>query len=304
MKPSREPPKKLGRGLSALFGEEPPPRFDSAEEADGEGPRTLPVEYLKPGRFQPRRRFAEEEIEALAASLREKGMLQPILVRPADQAGRSYEIVAGERRWRAAQRAQLHEVPVIVRLLDDRAALEVAIVENVQRESLAPLEEAEGYDRLLREFGYTQEALSRAVGKSRSHVANMMRLLGLPAPVRTLLDEGSLSAGHARALLNADDPAGLARTVVARGLNVRQTERLAQGTQAPRSRRRAARETTRRDPDIVAVEREIAELLGLKVRVDFDGEGGEIRIGYANLDQFDDVVARLRRGTEASRDEA
>lgn len=298
MKPSREPPKKLGRGLSALFGEDPPPQLDFDEgDPAAEGSRTLPVEFLTPGRFQPRRRFAEQEIDALAASIREKGMLQPILVRPIDDSGRKYEIVAGERRWRAAQRAQLHEVPVIVRLLDDRAALEVAIVENVQRESLAPLEEAEGYERLLNEFGYTQEALASAVGKSRSHVANMMRLLGLPTPVRSLLDEGSLSAGHARALLGADDPVGLARTVVARGLNVRQTERLAQGGAPRRSRPRAARPEVRRDPDIVAIERELAELLGLGVRIEFDGAGGEIRIDYTNLDQFDDFVARLRRGS-------
>jgi len=298
MKPSREPPKKLGRGLSALFGEDPPPQLDFEDgDAAAEGSRTLPIEFLTPGKFQPRRRFAEEEIDALAGSIREKGMLQPILVRPIDDSGRKYEIVAGERRWRAAQRAQLYEVPVIVRLLDDRAALEVAIVENVQRESLAPLEEAEGYERLLNEFGYTQEALATAVGKSRSHVANMMRLLGLPKPVRALLDDGSLSAGHARALLGADDPVALARTVVARGLNVRQTERLAQGGAVRKPRPRAARPEKRRDPDIVAVERELAELLGLGVRIEFDGVGGEIRIDYTNLDQFDDFVARLRRGS-------
>lgn len=298
MKPSREPPKKLGRGLSALFGEDPPPQLDFEDgDAAAEGSRTLPIEFLTPGKFQPRRRFAEEEIEALAASIREKGMLQPILVRPIDDSGRKYEIVAGERRWRAAQRAQLHEVPVIVRLLDDRAALEVAIVENVQRESLAPLEEAEGYERLLNEFGYTQEALATAVGKSRSHVANMMRLLGLPKPVRALLDDGSLSAGHARALLGADDPVALARTVVARGLNVRQTERLAQGGAVRKPRPRAARPEKRRDPDIVAVERELGELLGLGVHIEFDGVGGEIRIDYTSLDQFDDFVARLRRGS-------
>ncbi len=298
MKPSREPPKKLGRGLSALFGEDPPPQLDFEDgDAAAEGSRTLPIEFLTPGKFQPRRRFAEEEIEALAGSIREKGMLQPILVRPIDDSGRKYEIVAGERRWRAAQRAQLHEVPVIVRLLDDRAALEVAIVENVQRESLAPLEEAEGYERLLNEFGYTQEALATAVGKSRSHVANMMRLLGLPKPVRALLDDGSLSAGHARALLGADDPVALARTVVARGLNVRQTERLAQGGAVRKPRPRAARPEKRRDPDIVAVERELGELLGLGVHIEFDGVGGEIRIDYTSLDQFDDFVARLRRGS-------
>ncbi|HLT02658.1 MAG TPA: ParB/RepB/Spo0J family partition protein [Geminicoccaceae bacterium] len=298
MKPSREPPKKLGRGLSALFGEDPPPQLDFEDgDAAAEGSRTLPIEFLTPGKFQPRRRFAEEEIEALAGSIREKGMLQPILVRPIDDSGRKYEIVAGERRWRAAQRAQLHEVPVIVRLLDDRAALEVAIVENVQRESLAPLEEAEGYERLLNEFGYTQEALATAVGKSRSHVANMMRLLGLPKPVRALLDDGSLSAGHARALLGADDPVALARTVVARGLNVRQTERLAQGGAVRKPRPRAARPEKRRDPDIVAIERELGELLGLGVHIEFDGVGGEIRIDYTSLDQFDDFVARLRRGS-------
>ena len=213
----------LGRGLAALFGE--------AEAGTGIDPapqRRVPIELIRPGAFQPRRRFAEAELDALAQSIREKGVLQPLLVRPVAEDDAAFELVAGERRWRAAQRVGLHEVPVIVRALADSEALEIALVENLQREDLSPLEEAEAYSRLMAEFGRTQASLAEAVGKSRSHVANTLRLLSLPTPVRQRLDEGELSAGHARALLAAADPAALAEEVVRRGLNVRATERLVQ----------------------------------------------------------------------------
>ncbi|MGC2523253.1 MAG: ParB/RepB/Spo0J family partition protein, partial [Stellaceae bacterium] len=206
----------LGRGLAALFGE----TEGEAAAFDPESQRRVPIELIRPSALQPRRRFAEAELEALAQSIREKGVLQPLLVRPVSGDDAAFELVAGERRWRAAQRVGLHEVPVIVRTLADTEALEIALVENLQREDLSALEEAEAYKRLVTEFGRTQASLAEAVGKSRSHVANTLRLLSLPAPVRDRLDEGELSAGHARALLAAADPLALADEVVRRGLNV------------------------------------------------------------------------------------
>lgn len=219
---SREPAKRkpLGRGLSALLGEAPAPALERAPEHGGL--RTIPIEALRPGRFQPRRQFDEEAMRALVESIREKGILQPILVRRHGDEG--WEIVAGERRWRAAQAAGIHVVPVLVQDLDDRAALEIALVENVQRQDLTALEEAEGYQRLIDEFGHRQEDLAQAVGKSRSHIANTIRLLQLPIDVRRLLQDGALTAGHARALLGAEQAGELARRVVDLGLNVRQTE--------------------------------------------------------------------------------
>jgi ParB family chromosome partitioning protein len=215
--------RNLGRGLAALFGEE---EGEYAEHGQSAAARSLPVGQLKPGSLQPRRNFDDEALEALVQSVREKGVLQPLLVRRVAGAGESFEIIAGERRWRAAQLANIHEVPVVVREMDDSEALEVALVENIQRQDLTPLEEAEGYQRLIDEFAHSPGDLGRAVGKSRSHVANMLRLLNLPEPVKQLVDDGSLSAGHARALLGCDDPVAVARDVVRRGLNVRQTERL------------------------------------------------------------------------------
>ena len=276
--------RKLGRGLSALFGEE-----GAAEDA--RQIRMLPIEFLQPGRYQPRRGFDAEQIDALAESIREKGVLQPILARPLDGPDR-YEIVAGERRWRAAQKAQLHELPVIVREIGDSDALEIALVENVQRQNLSPLEEAEGYGRLVEEFRYTQETLARTIGKSRSHIANMLRLLGLPDPVRDMLDRGELTAGHARALLTVPDPTGLAREVVARGLNVRQTERLAQGGRGRGGRRAAPQQHT---ADLAALEREVADLVGFPVSIAWDGAGGALTIRYRSLDEFDALLATLRR---------
>jgi ParB family transcriptional regulator, chromosome partitioning protein len=276
----------LGMGLSALLGGE-----SVLPETEGTAPRSVPVAFLKPSRFQPRRRFDEDELLALTDSIRAKGVIQPLLVRRASDGSASYEIVAGERRWRAAQAAGLHEVPVVLRELTDSDALEAALIENVQREDLTPLEEAEGYRRLLEDFGHTQEELAKVVGKSRSHVANTLRLLALPEPVRRLVTEGRLSAGHARALLGAADPLSLAREVVARGLNVRQTEALArQGAAAPARRSGGS---AARDPDIQALEQRLGERLGLQVKLRAKGQRGTLTIAYSSLDQLDGLLRRL-----------
>jgi ParB family transcriptional regulator, chromosome partitioning protein len=277
---------QLGRGLAALFGE-----TEGGRPADREMQRCVPIERIRPGAFQPRQRFSETELDALAQSIREKGILQPLLVRPLAEEEADFELVAGERRWRAAQRVGLHEVPVIIRGLADSEALEIALVENLQREDLSPLEEAEAYSRLMEEFGRTQGSLAEAVGKSRSHVANTLRLLTLPAPVRRRLDEGELSAGHARALLAAPDPAALAAEVVRRGLNVRATEKLVQRRSAmPQPRLRP------RDPNTLALERELGARLGLRVTVEHRKRGGALILHYASLDQLDRVLSLLRAG--------
>jgi ParB family chromosome partitioning protein len=279
--------RNLGRGLSALFGEE---SADYAALDRVRQVKTVPIEVVRAGRFQPRRHFDEEALQALAESIREKGVLQPILVRRHPEDATAYEIVAGERRWRAAQLAQLHEIPVVIRELDDREALEVALVENVQRQDLSPLEEAEGYRRLMEEFQHTQDILAKSVGKSRSHVANTMRLLALPDPVKQHLEAGRLSAGHARALLNAAEPVALADDIVRRGLNVRQAERLAQAAKPAKGSATAA---PAKDPDTAALERDLGNLLGLKVTVTFAGRGGALTIHYRTLEQLDDVLRRL-----------
>ena len=276
--------RRLGRGLSALFAETAPPPPDVTRSA-----RSVPVSFLRPSRFQPRRHFDPAEIQALVDSIKARGILQPIMVRhPADDPNH-YEIVAGERRWRAAQAAQLHEVPIIVRDVSDLEALEIALIENIQRQDLNALEEAEGYRRLMQEFDRTQEELAQSLGKSRSHIANTVRLLNLPAEVRSLLDEGKLTAGHARALLNAADPSALAREVVKRGLNVRQTEALAAKAKPSRS----GAHTHAKDADTMALEKQLADRLGLKVAIRFNGQGGELVIRYQTLDQLDDVLKRL-----------
>jgi ParB family transcriptional regulator, chromosome partitioning protein len=276
--------RQLGRGLAALFGEP-----DEVASVDPAAQRRVPIELIRPGAFQPRRRFAEAELEALAQSIREKGILQPLLVRPLVGEEAGFELVAGERRWRAAQRLGLHEVPVVVRPIADSEALEIALVENLQREDLSPLEEAEAYRRLIEEFDRTQASLAQAVGKSRSHVANTVRLLSLPTPVRRLVDEGELSAGHARALLAAADPAALAEEIVRRGLNVRATERLVQRrAETPALKRRP------RDVDTLALERELGTLLGLRVTLEPKKRGGALTLHYANLDQLDRVLSLLR----------
>jgi ParB family transcriptional regulator, chromosome partitioning protein len=277
----------LGRGLAALFGE--------AEGRTGDGGgsvREVAIELIRPGAFQPRRHFGEDELEALAQSVREKGVLQPLLVRPVDEAGAAFELIAGERRWRAAQRAGLHQVPVLVRTLSDVEALEIALIENLQREDLTALEEAEAYRRLIDEFGRTQANLAEALGKSRSHVANTLRLLGLPDVVRRRLEEGALSAGHARALLAADNPGELAAEIIRRSLNVRDTEQLVKRRMVPR--RISTRQA--RAADTVALERDLAQALGLRVTISGKARGGMLTLHYSNLDQLDRLLSLLRAG--------
>jgi ParB family transcriptional regulator, chromosome partitioning protein len=274
----------LGRGLDALFG------AGARPAGEGGAVREVAIELIRPGAFQPRRRFDEAELDALAQSVREKGVLQPLLVRPVEAAEAAFELIAGERRWRAAQRAGLHRVPVLVRALGDVEALEVALIENLQREDLSALEEAEAYRRLMQEFGRTQANLAEAVGKSRSHVANTLRLLGLPETVRRRLEEGALSAGHARALLAAEDPATLAAEIIRRGLNVRMTERLVQHRDA--RRRPSARQA--RDADTAALERDLGNRLGLRVTIAAKPRGGALTLHYRDLEQFDRLLALLR----------
>jgi ParB family chromosome partitioning protein len=278
--------RQLGRGLAVLFGE-----AESSVSAEPAAQRRVPIELIRPSPFQPRRRFADPELDALAQSIREKGILQPLLVRPLPDDEAVFELVAGERRWRAAQRVGMHEVPVIVRPLADSEVLEIALVENLQREDLSALEEAEAYRRLVDEFGRTQVSLAEAVGKSRSHIANTLRLLSLPASVRRRLDDGVLSPGHARALLVAADPEALAQEVVRRGLNVRATERLVQRRSEAPSLKRALR-----DADTLALERELGARLGLRVTLEPKQRGGALTLHYASLDQLDRVLRLLRAG--------
>jgi ParB family transcriptional regulator, chromosome partitioning protein len=272
----------LGMGLSALLG-------GASDLVGAEGVRIVPIEFLRPSALQPRRYFGEDELAALTESIRAKGVMQPLLVRRVPDADEQYEIVAGERRWRAAQIAGCHELPVVVYALSDREALELALLENVQRQDLTPLEEADGYRRLIEEFGHTQEELARTLGKSRSHIANLIRLLGLPVPLRVILESGQLSAGHARALLGARDPAPLARQVVARGLNVRQTEALVRHERQT-SKLSSAKQ---RDANTQAVERDLSGRLGLRVRLQPRGTGGTLSIAYRSLDQLDELIRRL-----------
>lgn len=291
----------LGRGLSSLLGDVATAVDDSLEAA---GPtsavRQIPIASLVPGKFQPRQLFDEEALEMLADSIREKGVLQPLLVRAHPEMPGRYEIIAGERRWRAAQQAQIHQVPVLVKEFNDQQAAEIALIENLQRQDLSALEEAEGYRRLQEEFAHTQEELSRAIGKSRSHIANTMRLLNLPDPVKDMVTRGTLSAGHARALLSVDNPAGIARRIVERGLSVRQTETLVQQIlkrNADPSARPAARarKESAKDADTLALEREISAVLGLVVQIDHDGEkGGTLSLQYTSLEQLDALLSRLR----------
>lgn len=283
--------RKLGRGLSALLGEEAVAETVSVAGAAAEGAkavRTLPIGKLQPGKLQPRHIMDDELIEDLGRSISEKGILQPLLVRPLPDAPDSYEIIAGERRWRAAQKARLHEVPVIIKDLDDRETLEIALIENLQRQDLSAMEEADGYQRLMEEFDHTQEQLAQALGKSRSHVANMMRLLSLPEAIKKMINEGLLSAGHGRALLGAENPVKLAKSIVKQGLNVRQTEKLAQ-KKGPSGKSQGPA----KDPDTVALERDLAAMLGLKVDIRFKNGRGSLIIHYNDLGQLDDVLGRL-----------
>jgi ParB family chromosome partitioning protein len=274
----------LGRGLSALLGDGEP----EMHEADHPSrPRSLPIAFLRPNPFQPRRVFDVEELKGLAASIAEKGILQPILVRPTGTP-EVYEIIAGERRWRAAQAAKLHEVPVIVRALSDAQSLEIAIIENVQRADLNAIEEAGAYQELMNRFHYTQEQVADVIGKSRSHIANTLRLLKLPESVKALIAEGKLSAGHARALVGAPDPDALAREILAGALNVRQTEKKAKSPTAK------ARPPAAKDADTKALERSLSNALGMEVQIEHQGsKGGTVKIRYRTLEQLDDIIRRL-----------
>jgi ParB family transcriptional regulator, chromosome partitioning protein len=286
--PARKRPSGLGRGLSSLLGE-------VAQEAPvaGGGGRSsvqlMAVASIEPHPEQPRRRFDDAALAELAESIQARGLIQPIVVRPH---GHRFQIVAGERRWRAAQKAQLHEVPVLVRDFDDAETLEVALLENIQREDLNAIEEAEGYKRLVDEYGHTQEELGKLVHKSRSHVANLLRLLDLPALVREMVEQGALSMGHARALVTADDPAALADEVVKRGLSVRETEKLAKAGK-PKKLRKMPLEYKGTNADIEALERQLGDLLGLKVAIRHSPTGGSVALEYATLDQLDMICQRL-----------
>ncbi|TDQ81969.1 ParB family chromosome partitioning protein [Dongia mobilis] len=294
--------KHLGRGLSALLGGDPAvaaataPHAGEAAAAAVAGQRQVAIELLHPGRYQPRGHFNTQALEDLAQSIRSKGVLQPILVRahPSRPKG-EFEIIAGERRWRAAQLAQLHEVPVVEKQLTDRDALEIALIENIQRQDLNPLEEAEGYHRLMQEFGYTQEELAERLGKSRSALANSLRLRELPGQVRSMLVDGRLSVGHARALLTCADPVAVANEVVAQGLNVRQTEKLARDFKpgALLKSTKAKKAPKEKDADTKALERDLALKLGLRVEIDFDGKGGKVTLHYKTLAQLDGLIAKL-----------
>lgn len=286
----------LGRGLSALMGEE-----ETTVVSAGSTDQVLhlDVESLEAGAFQPRRTFEEDALIELVSSIREKGVLQPLLVRKHPQKDGMYEIVAGERRYRAAKIAGLKEVPVIVKDFDDRTTLEVALIENLQRENLNPLEEAEGYKRLLDEFQYTQEELSKVVGKSRSFVANQMRLLDLPDTLKKMVEARQLTVGHARALLNAKNPEALAHQVITKGLNVRQTEKLAMTEGEKQARKPAQQKETpvyKKDNDIMVLENELSSLLKTQVSIKWTGKGGEVVIAYDGLDKLDLILQRLTTG--------
>jgi ParB family chromosome partitioning protein len=286
--PLRKRPSGLGRGLSSLLGE-------VAQEAPVSGAtrtgvQTLPVASLEPHPQQPRRHFDDDALEELAASISARGMIQPIVVRPH---GDRYQIVAGERRWRAAQRARVHEVPVIIRDFDDTETLEVAILENIQRQDLNAIEEAEAYKRLMEEFGHTQEALSRLVHKSRSHIANLLRLLELPQPVRSMVAMGDLTMGHARALIPASDPERLAEEVVRRELSVRDTEKLVRSERPPAPGGTRNRSSDVFNADLEALERQLGDMLGLRVKITHRSDGGMVSLNYSSLDQLDMICQRL-----------
>lgn len=291
--------KGLGRGLSALMADVTPA---AAETAGGEAPRAdalIPIDRIYPNPEQPRRAFSAERLKELETSIRENGIIQPLIVRPDPKDGRRFQIVAGERRWRAAQMAQVHEVPAIVRDYDDRDVLQIAILENIQRDDLNPIEEAAGYRQLMDRFGYTQERMSEALGKSRSHIANLLRLLALPEGVQALVIDGRLSAGHARALVTAEDPDALAAEVVRRGLSVRQTEALAKGPKdGPRKHT-----GPRKDADTRALESDLMAALGMRVGIDHGGDGsGTVTIRYGSLDQLDELCRKLSATAEMGGD--
>jgi ParB family chromosome partitioning protein len=282
-------PTRLGRGLAALIGDMA--TIEGARVTESGGVKRLPVEMIIANRSNPRRSFDADQLEELTNSIREKGVMQPLLVRPSEDPN-IFELIAGERRWRASQKAGLHDVPVIVRDVDDKEALELAIIENVQRADLNPLEEAMGYGQLIEQFEYTQQDLAQVIGKSRSHVANTLRLLKLPEDVRGMVASGTLTAGHARTLITADDPAQLARQIVSGGLSVREAEALSQQRDVT-GKRKATEPSVSRDADTVALERRLSDALGLSVSLAHSERGGKLEIRYKTLEQLDGICARL-----------
>jgi ParB family transcriptional regulator, chromosome partitioning protein len=289
---------RLGRGLASLIGDV------GGEAAHVDRPRNqrkVPIEFLKPNPRNPRRTFSDAELGELAASVRQHGVIQPIVVRPVKGSQDRFEIIAGERRWRAAQLASLHEVPIVPIDVSDSDALEIMIIENVQREDLNAMEEAQGYHALAEEFKRSQEDIAKEVGKSRSHVANMMRLTKLPAEVQTYIANGQLTAGHARALIGVPDPLAAAKRIVEEGLNVRQTEALAHEEGVPERKPQKARAGggggKTKDPDTIALEKRVSDALGLAVAVNHRDPGGSVQISYRNLEQLDEVMRRLEKGS-------
>jgi ParB family transcriptional regulator, chromosome partitioning protein len=281
---------RLGRGLASLIGDV------GGEAAHVDRPRAqrkVPIEFLKPNPRNPRREFPDAELKELADSIKQHGVIQPIVVRPVRGTQDRFEIIAGERRWRASQAAGLHEVPIVPVDVSDSDALEIAIVENVQREDLNAMEEAQGYHALANEFKRSQEDIARIVGKSRSHIANMMRLTKLPAEVQAYIAQGQLSAGHARALIGVPDPLAAAKRIVEEGLNVRQAEALAHVEGVPERKPQKARGSKAKDPNTVSLEKTVSDALGLAVSIDHHETGGIVHIRYRDLDQLDDVVRRL-----------
>jgi ParB family transcriptional regulator, chromosome partitioning protein len=294
---TKKPTRGLGRGLSALMADVADASQDEAA-SEGAAParradQMIPIERITPNPDQPRRQFTQDQLDDLAASIREKGVIQPLIVRQTDRDG-YYEIVAGERRWRAAQMAQLHQVPALVRSYSDTEALEIAIIENIQRADLNAVEEAAGYRELMDRFGHTQEKMAEALGKSRSHIANMLRLLTLPEDVQELLRKGALSAGHARALITAENPSALAAQVVARGLSVREVERLAKSPKTTNKKSNGSK-TRDKDADTVALEGDLSAALGMKVTIDHKPgqEAGTMTIRYTTLEALDDLCRKL-----------
>ncbi len=284
----------LGRGLSALMADVGPAQAEGDESARRRGDMVVPIEKIEANPEQPRRQFSRESLGELALSIRTKGVLQPLIVRKNPKNPDSYEIVAGERRWRAAQMAQLHELPVLVRDYSDTEVLEVAIIENIQRSDLNPVEEAAGYRQLMEKFGHTQEKLAEALSKSRSHIANLMRLLQLPEDVLDMVRQGHLSAGHARALITTDDPLKLARQVIAKRLSVRETEDLARGPR-PDGRQSKPAAPRSKDADTVALEQDLSANLKMKVQINHKsgGESGQLTISYGTMDELDEICRIL-----------
>jgi ParB family chromosome partitioning protein len=286
-------PSRLGRGLAALIGDvgiEAPAndRGAAAQSAPRPSQRKVPIENIRPNPKNPRKTFSDSELGELAASIRERGIIQPIVVRPAKGMNNGFEIIAGERRWRAAQRAKLHEVPIVVLEVTDTEALELAIIENVQRTDLNPLEEAHGYQSLIDQYKHSQDDIAGIVGKSRSHVSNTLRLLKLPDSVKAYINTGKITAGHARALIGQPNPEELAHEIVSKGLNVRQIEQARQDKSGKKGKSRK-----RKDPNTVALERSLTDILGLAVEINHRGRGGSVKIKYKTLEQLDEVARRL-----------